>query len=347
MTALAPGVGVTLYDGNDLAANFQRSRSLLVELAPSLVTLHGPRSQMVPSLVDAIRAAIPGVRIGAAIGANPLAIPGPAGIERAAAEGRKWGERARELGLAWVEPNIECGAIPKGKPGEPRKPRGPGWVRYAEEMPGDSPRAKRDEAKRQLAALDPTLVALFDAIGAECNAELFVTSHDYPQTHPLPPSAYKHPAVKLLRPQVYPATSIDPAEFIGAAGALRRYRTSAAQFAATRALGGIRPDLKTGTYFQLWGLTPGATATLADTTDHSFAWSLGLYPKGRALPDGVRGLRLALDARREFGEGAGAILRAQKELARLGAYAGPLDGIGGPATAVALYGQDRAKALGW
>lgn len=297
----APGVGVTLWSASGPAAALSASREILADLRPAFAVLHGWPGAGTPKLIQELRELVPGVRVWISPGANGLAAKSP---EACAAQGRAWRAFCDAHGVEVLMPNIE----------RPSAPGLPGWV-------VDSVSAR--------APLEDSLRALLDGCAGGA-ALVGITSHDWPGTHPLPRIAYQHAAVALVLPQVYPATGTKE---------LASRRTAQGRLSATlsrwASYSHVRPDLRPssrgwGIYGQLWGHSAAAVAWLADQADVYSGWAVPLVPKGRAQREGIVGLRLALECRRRYGEGAGAILRAQRALGLVP------DGLPGPATASAL-----------
>lgn len=304
----APGVAVTVYPTS--RANLTDSLARLVELRPPIVQLHTQPDASDEVPLRDVRAALPGVRVWVGAGANGLAAGDLAADLRAAREWAKW---CSSRGVELLVFNCE---------GD-NNPRTPDWL--------------IDEPGEDVALADRMGQVLRAAREAAPSLALGFTSHDRVRSWRLPWGAALGPAspVVVNADQVYPAKSINPARAISRKDALARLDGTNAQLAALVARGTIRPDLGVGgagraIYTQLWGLTSSAVATLLDRSDLAAAWALPLYPKGRAQVPGINGLRLALEARRRYGEGKGAILRAQRALGLIA------DGIPGPATAAAL-----------
>lgn len=304
----APGVAVTVYPTS--RANMADSLAHLVELRPPIVQLHTQPDASDEVPLRDVRAALPGVRIWFGAGANGLAAGDLAADLRAAREWARWCvARSVELLVFNCEGDND--------------PNTPDW--------------KIDDAAEEVALADRMSQVLRAARDAAPSLALGFTSHDRVRTWRLPWAAALGPAspVVVNSDQVYPAESLDPARAISRLGALSRLEGTNRQLAELVRRGTIRPDLGVdgagrAIYTQLWGLTPGAVASLLDRSDLAAAWALGLFPRGRAQVPGLNGLRLVLEARRRYGEGKGAILRAQQAL---GITA---DGIPGPATAAAL-----------
>lgn len=302
----APGIGITLYAGNGPKAALKESRELLAELQPAIVCIHTwPDPTDVP-LLSELRSLLPGVRLWISPGANGLAAKS---ADENLAQGKQWANWCADNGVEMLLLNIE----------RPSGPGLPGWV--------------HDETAARNGLILP-LSKLLDGCSSRQTAGVSVgiTSHDWPLTHPLPSIAYTHPGVSLVLPQVYPAIGT-------AAEKLCSRKTAAGRLAATVGQwmrgGAIRDDLRPpytrwGIYGQLWGHQPAATAWLADQADVYLGWAAPLTPHGRAQPEGLRGLRLAIECRRRYGAGKGAILRAQRALGLVA------DGLPGPATASAL-----------
>jgi len=301
---IAAGIGVTLYAGKGPRAALTLSRDLLAELRPAFVVLHTWPDAGDEPLVRELRELVPGVRVWISPGANSLAALSPAECE---ATGRRWAAWCAAHGVETLMPNIE----------RPSKPGMAGWV------------SDDAEVRRELA---PRLEALYAGCSSHASVALAVTSHDWPGTHPLPGVAYTHPAVALTLPQVYPAVSTGKASLVGRTTAKGRLDATLKRWARhTQVSPALRPGQPGwGIYGQLWGHSAAAVAWLADQADVYSGWALPLVPDGRAQAEGVCGLRLAIECRRRYGEGRGAIVRAQTALGLVP------DGLPGPVTAKAL-----------
>lgn len=295
-------IGVTLYSGDGPRKAFDLSRDWIAEHHPHVVCVHSwPGDDDLPLLRE-LRKVHSG-EVWFSPGANSLAAKSAAENRR---QGAEWGRWARANGVSCVMPNIERAS----------RVGLPGWV-------VDSPTTR--------ASLEAPLGAMLDGLGAS-GVRVAITSHDWPDAHPLPRLAYTHEAVSLVLPQVYPATGT-------ARDKLCSRLTVAGRLGATIArwnrYAHVKPALRPGQpgwgiYGQLWGHEQGATAWLADQADVVLGWALPMIPKGRAQAEGLAGLEIALAARSLCGDSHGAIKRAQaaKGLA--------IDGVAGPLTAAAL-----------
>lgn len=301
---MKPGIGVTLYAGGGPKQAFAKSRDLLASLQPSIVCLHTWPDPTDIHIVGDVRALLPGVRVWISPGANGLAAKSSAENLK---QGTEWAKWCAGNGIEVLMPNIE----------RPSAAGQPGWV--------------TDNAEKR-ASLNAPLKALLDGCASQAGVSVAITSHDWPRTHPLPSIAYEHPGVSLVLPQVYPAIGTSDEKLCSRKTAAGRLAATVGQWKSFRH---VKPDLRPpspgwGIYGQLWGHQPAATAWLADQADVYLGWAMPLTPEGRAQEQGIRGLKLAIECRRRYGEGKGAIARAQQAL---GIAA---DGLPGPATASAL-----------
>jgi hypothetical protein len=299
----SPGVAVTIYPCTRQAID--EAVKLLEELRPPIVQLHTGANDYA---LRAVRKALPGVRVWIGHGANGYA-------------GSKSIDDARSLALWCADNNIELLVLNCEGDNDPRT------TDWRIDSPTEAVELADRMARllRAVSSVSPKL-----AIG--------FTSHDRVLSWPLPWGVALGPTspVVVNADQVYPAESTDETRWITRKRALARLEGTNRQLGELVRRGTVRPDLGPGgagraVYTQLWGMTPAAVATLLDLTDLACAWALPRVPLGRAQDGGLRGLRLVLEARRRYGEGAGAILRAQRAL-----------GI----TADGIPGAETARALG-
>lgn len=304
----APGIAVTVYPCT--RERLEAALPLLIALRPPIVQLHTQPDAPDEPLLRELRAALPGVRVWMGAGANGLAAGDLAADLRTAREWASWcAARSVELLVFNCEGDHD--------------PKTTDWL--------------IDEPGEEIALADRMAQVLRTAHEAAPSLALGFTSHDRVRTWRLPWGAALGPSspVVVNADQVYPAESLDPARAISRKGALARLDGTNKQLAEVVRRGTIRPDLGVdgagrAIYTQLWGMSPGAVATLLDRSDLAAAWALPLYPQGRAQVAGLNGLRLVLEARRRFGEGKGAIARAQAAKGLV------VDGVAGPLTAAAL-----------
>lgn len=295
-------IGLTLYSGEGPRKAFDLSRDWIAEHKPHAVCVHAwPGNDDLPLLRE-LRKAHAG-EVWFSPGANGLAAKS---ATENRAQGEAWGKWARDNGIACVMPNIERPSA-KGQPG---------WV-------------VDDVARRASLALP--LAAMLDGL-ASTGVRVAITSHDWPDTHPLPRIAYTHEAVSLVLPQVYPATGTAPEKLCSRLTAAGRLSATIARWNRYKHVKDtLRPGRPGwGIYGQLWGHQRSAAAWLMDQADVYFGWAAPLVPKGRAQQEGFDALALALAARARGGDARGAVLRAQQALEIT------TDSIPGPALAAAL-----------
>ncbi len=295
-------IGLTLYSGEGPRKAFELSRDWIAEHRPHAVCVHSwPGDDDLPLLRE-LRKVHAG-EVWFSPGANGLAA-------KSAVENRKqgeaWGKWALSNGVACVMPNIERPSA-KGQPG---------WV-------------VDDVARR--ASLESPLTAMLDGLGGT-GVRVAITSHDWPDTHPLPRCAYTHEAVSLVLPQVYPAIGTAQEKLCSRLTAAGRLSATVARWNRYKhAKDSLKPGRPGwGIYGQLWGHQRNAAAWLMDQADVYFGWAAPLVPKGRAQVEGLDALAFSLAVRARAGDARGAILRAQQSLGLVA------DGLPGPATAAAL-----------
>lgn len=298
MSEVLKGLGVTVYGGGAARA-LPYALPLIARIDPSFVVLHTWPDGDDASLVQALRKQKQGRRVWFSPGANSLAALSE---NRCAQYGREWVRFCANVGAECLLLNIE-GPSAKGLPG---------WVL-----------GKDLEQNKRLAG---RLTALLTACVLP-GVSLGVTSHDWLLSHPLPEIAYTHPGVSLVLPQVYPSVSTRSENFTSREGMRVRLSKTKKQWDSPRA--SVRPDLRPGmpgwgVYGQLWGQVPGACASLMDSQDLACGWELPFIPRGTTQEKTLRGLCVIAECRRRYGEGKGAVLRAQIALDL------PRDGLAGP-----------------
>lgn len=295
-------IGVTLYSNDGPRKAFDLSRDWIAQHKPGAVCVHSwPGDDDLPLLRE-LRKVHAG-EVWFSPGANGLAAKSAAENRK---QGESWGKWARDNGIACVMPNIE----------RPSAAGLPGWV--------------SDDATKR-ASLEAPLGALLDGLGGT-GVRVAITSHDWPDTHPLPRIAYAHGAVSLVLPQVYPATGTAAEKLCSRATAAGRLKATLARW---NRYPHVKPELRPGQpgwaiYGQLWGHQRAAAAWLMDQADTYFGWAMPLVPKGRAQVEGLDALAFTLAARAIGGDSRGAIARAQS------ARGITADGLPGPVTAAAL-----------
>jgi len=306
--AVAPGIFITVGDCAPVQHDLAAALSILRAVRPDGVILHTYPGDEDRATVDALRAAVPGLRIWFQAPANNLA----GGDERAAAlRVASWVRHAADLGAEVLSLNGE-GASRAGAPGwKPNQPMGVLQVAHRAE------------------------VVLHEAAeAAQGRIALAWSSHDRVASHDLPWRAIygARSPVTIALPQVY----ADPGDgsAAGLAGAQSRHDGTVRQWRAMIDAGTIRRDVGPDgagwcEYVQSHHHTVRAACWLLDRAALAATWTVradGLLCDAA----GVKALRADAELRRRVGHAPGRVARFQ---ASAGLAA---DGIVGDATLAAL-----------
>lgn len=284
-----PGLIVTVGDSEPVQRDLAVALPLLALVRPDGVMLHtNPGTEDGPT-VDALRRALPGIRIWLQAPANVLVgLPEVKAVERV---------------RGWVRASIALGAEVLSLNGEgASRPGAVGW------KPLQPLRA--DDLERRASLL---LAEMADAARGELT--LAWSSHDRVLSHHLPWRSILGAGspVTLTLPQVY-ATPADGSQ-AGVAGARARYEGTAAQHALAVKRGLIRPAFAAlGAGFVLYAQShhhrTAAACYLHDRAALSASWTIR---RDGSLCDaaGLLALRADAEMRRRAGHAPGRVARFQ------------------------------------